>query len=72
MIKLTIASYCNDCSNFEPEVINKNVIYDDYEACCRTSGTMFVVCKHGSSCRRFMTYLKSQLEKEKGETNDKD
>ena len=67
MIKLVISSYCNECPNFEPEVLNKDVKYNEHGEYCGLLGTMFVVCKHKSSCHRFMTYLKSQLEKEKGE-----
>lgn len=67
MIKLDVAEYCHDCPEFEPEVLNKNVIYDDDGECRGLLGTMFVDCEHRHTCRRFMTYLKGQLAKEKGE-----
>lgn len=66
MIKLDVAEYCHDCPEFEPEVLNKNVFYDDDGEYCGMLGNMYVVCKHYKTCHRFMVYLKSQLAKEKG------
>lgn len=66
MIKLDVAEYCHDCPNFEPEVVNKRVIYDNDGECCGMLENMYVVCEHYKTCHSFMTYLKWQLAKEKG------
>lgn len=67
MIKLDVAEYCHDCPEFEPEVLNKHVLYDDDGKCRGMLGNMFVTCKHRNTCHRFVTYLKRRLAKEKGE-----
>lgn len=67
MIKLDVAEYCHDCPDFEPEAIKPDPIYDGDGNYCGMLGNVFVDCKHRKICRRFMTYLKRHLAKEKGE-----
>lgn len=69
MIKLDVAEYCHDCPDFEPEVSDKHIIYDDNGEYRRVLGNIYVVCEHYNTCHRFMTYLKSRLAKEKGDDN---
>ena len=54
---LDVEEYCHDCPDFEPAVQKK-----------KNECNMVVYCKYYKTCQRFMTYLKSQLTKEKGES----
>lgn len=67
MIKLDVAEYCHDCPDFEPEAIKPDPIYGNDGSYRGMLGNMYVVCEHYKMCHRFMTYLKRQLAKEKGE-----
>lgn len=65
MIKLSVADYCHNCPNFEPEVDKAE--YSTFELDFledRVHVETVVMCMHRDRCTCQMDYLKKQKRKE--------
>lgn len=67
MIRLRIERYCQNCSEFKPDV-SKEVrsIYTDYsedfpERIERTD--TYITCKHAARCQSMFVYIRDETEK---------
>ena len=58
MITLEVNSYCQDCLNFEPEVI-KDTFYN--QGLDKRIVTTKVCCKHNYRCELLLKHIKSQV-----------
>ena len=54
MIKLRVEDYCQDCSEFEPEIHKENYMhecaYGFLEKVTKTKTDTYITCKHAQRC----------------------
>ena len=58
MIKLDIREYCQDCTEFEPQVAQRPAQFASLSSDTRVFGDTIVECEHRRHCEALYNYLK--------------
>lgn len=58
MIKLDVCSYCQDCTDFEPQVAQKPGQFASLSGDIRVFGDTIVECEHRRHCETLYNHLK--------------
>ena len=58
MIKLDIREYCQDCTEFEPQVAQRPAQFASLSSDARVFGDTIVECEHRRHCEALYNYLK--------------
>lgn len=65
MIKLEVEGYCHKCPDFIPEAYPTHTVFSDHTVSVDTA----VRCQNHESCFRKYEYIKSQMEKNDGNSD---
>ena len=63
MIRLDIEDYCNNCTMFEPEVVERPISLDSFDG-STLHGDTIIKCINCNICKNLMEHLQTRFREE--------